>query len=1036
MHVVFVSSCESKAIKKTRAIIDRYATRIADRSWASPFTIEALDEVHQALKRTATRQTSVACYQNIGRDGLKLKWIVGNKQAYDGFGAYAIETRSRKKEFPLFLRHAALVAHASGLGHDFGKANQKFASKLLSTEKNESDKVRHEWISAWLIENMDGDFSVKSLKEAWAAWEKSGTRQVVDKNNPWLPIPTVVDTAARAMTFCVATHHRLFGYADTKSSIPPKNHGIDKHINGMASVQSEIKKCTIADWGPWESVMDQLAIKYKRIQEIEGDSHYWRGVSLIARACLVLADHEVSSMRYGKKSNTDTWANSVKNENGERKHNQPLTYHLETVGKYAAANITMFIGTDLPMVSAETRAKIEAPVAKDADKYGWQDEGFNFLRERVSKDPSLIFNVAGTGAGKTLGNVKILAALNPDGLRITAGFNLRTLTLQTRDAYKQQIGLQDDEIGCIVGGANNIIEKIHGFALHDDEDRKEAQEWNIKTVTRNDLPDWLNHFHSNNKEHCLKLIGTPVIVTTMDHLIEAGEPGKQAGHALAMMRIASSDLIIDEADSYDPKSLMAVLRVIEIAAMFGRNIVVSSATLPVVLANAISQAWQSGNTMCKALRGTGDGQIYCISNKIAPKQVGFDGFRNSYESYVEQIAIKVAQSEVTKIFGIVSPIIDPDNPQKGFINRIATSIEELHQANHQQVANKTVSIGLVRVANVDPCIEIAETLAAHDGHADIYAMTYHAREVLARRTWKEKGLDLILTRKPDQKPDWWVRSPEIQKIIDASQKNMIIFVVVATPVAEVGRDHDYDWAVIEPSSMTSIIQTSGRVNRHRLKPICYPNIHILNRNWAYLMPTQYKNESNCYTSPGHQITMDKVKTHVLNEETMDVSTMFKPLSTDGGTEQKEMDVRLIFGANKVKFSSEDDLGLEHITRGALTALKDQKSWLNGWVYDTYALREEKKQSQFIYNFGTQEIEKLRFYENNKKSGRESFFDKTKKYLEESAGKNTFFSPNLNVIHEWIKGYYKNDDLRSLGHFSVAGDKEDPHLTDFGVRFNS
>ena len=59
-----------------------------------------------------------------------------------------------------------------------------------------------------------------------------------------------------------------------------------------------------------------------------------------------------------------------------------------------------------------------------------------------------------------------------------------------------------------------------------------------------------------------------------------------------------------------------------------------------------------------------------------------------------------------------------------------------------------------------------------------------------------------------------------------------VFVVLASPVAEVGRDHDYDWAVIEPSSMRSIIQIAGRVRRHRpAKASNEANIILLDRNW-------------------------------------------------------------------------------------------------------------------------------------------------------------------------------------------------------------
>ena len=53
---------------------------------------------------------------------------------------------------------------------------------------------------------------------------------------------------------------------------------------------------------------------------------------------------------------------------------------------------------------------------------------------------------------------------------------------------------------------------------------------------------------------------------------------------------------------------------------------------------------------------------------------------------------------------------------------------------------------------------------------------------------------------------------------------------MATPVEEVGRDHDFDWAVIEPSSYRSIIQLAGRVKRHRNQEVTQPNIAIMQYN--------------------------------------------------------------------------------------------------------------------------------------------------------------------------------------------------------------
>jgi CRISPR-associated endonuclease/helicase Cas3 len=78
---------------------------------------------------------------------------------------------------------------------------------------------------------------------------------------------------------------------------------------------------------------------------------------------------------------------------------------------------------------------------------------------------------------------------------------------------------------------------------------------------------------------------------------------------------------------------------------------------------------------------------------------------------------------------------------------------------------------------------------------------------------------------------------------------------VSTPVEEVGRDHDFDWAVVEPSSFRSIIQLAGRVLRHQqlAKHIQKPNIALLQTNLKGLM-----GEKIAYCRPGyesHELTL-------------------------------------------------------------------------------------------------------------------------------------------------------------------------------------
>jgi CRISPR-associated endonuclease/helicase Cas3 len=79
MHIVLVSSCEKKAIPKTRNILDSYAIRISRNSWTTKITMKGLDEIAKELRSVATRQTSVACYVNTGYNNLKLVWIIGSK---------------------------------------------------------------------------------------------------------------------------------------------------------------------------------------------------------------------------------------------------------------------------------------------------------------------------------------------------------------------------------------------------------------------------------------------------------------------------------------------------------------------------------------------------------------------------------------------------------------------------------------------------------------------------------------------------------------------------------------------------------------------------------------------------------------------------------------------------------------------------------------------------------------------------------------------------------------------------------------------
>jgi CRISPR-associated endonuclease/helicase Cas3 len=97
----------------------------------------------------------------------------------------------------------------------------------------------------------------------------------------------------------------------------------------------------------------------------------------------------------------------------------------------------------------------------------------------------------------------------------------------------------------------------------------------------------------------------------------------------------------------------------------------------------------------------------------------------------------------------------------------------------------------------------------------------------------EARLDAALNRR---KPETVYQLPEIRAAIDGAPEKNHLFVVLGSPVTEVGRDHDYDWAVVEPSSMRSLIQLAGRVQRHREKICETPNIFIFDTNLRHFDP--------------------------------------------------------------------------------------------------------------------------------------------------------------------------------------------------------
>lgn len=627
MHVIFVSQCHHKGIARTARVLDGFAMRHGDRTWMTPITMDGLDAVRNRLRQTATRQMAVACYINDGRHGMRLAWVVGRKDVFNDKGEVAVASRAmkstkiRRPEMPWAIRLACLLARASGYVHDWGKYFEMFQNKLRALLPL-ADPVRHEWISLHLLMQCLNEAIDAPLQLAWDG--KSSIEKICsfEDFSKYTNLKSGLLDEKAVFLYLTATHHRL-----------PQDKG---NRNGWTDVLDE--STYVVEGGHSHALLKPaakpstqiLSVAHQTLKRIHamtqdhgpGSADFWRAVSIVARMSLILADHSVSGVfmadAQGHGSSMQSqpgfaFANSVIDDDGVRRMNQSLEWHLLHVGDEAGRMAARMMSFDPDGVSMRVREKLrsEAANTNDRSRFSWQGRNAQLLRTLQSKEkiPTLVFNIAGTGCGKTRGNVILLDALR-DGetLRFATGLNLRTLTLQTRDAYSHQMGMDSNDMACVIG--SRIAKRLHesreinaamgaskkSSHLFEDEDGNDSEDYFDVIGDADEPPMWLEGFLSK-KAKMRPVIMSPALVCTIDFLVNAGDPTQQGNYALVMLRLMKSDLIVDEIDSYDPQALSAVMRLVTSAAMWGRHVIASSATLSEPVANALQQAFDLGLRM-------------------------------------------------------------------------------------------------------------------------------------------------------------------------------------------------------------------------------------------------------------------------------------------------------------------------------------------------------------------------------------------------------------------------------------------------------
>ena len=157
MNVFLVSQCSKNALIETRRILDQFAEHRGDRSWQTPITQAGLDTLYRLLRKSARKNTAVACHWIRGKDHSELLWIVGDARQFNERGATptnftrrnVLRTQSENDWHSLTAIHP--LASLAALMHDLGKASLAFQRRLSVKGPVARNQYRHEWVSLRLF---------------------------------------------------------------------------------------------------------------------------------------------------------------------------------------------------------------------------------------------------------------------------------------------------------------------------------------------------------------------------------------------------------------------------------------------------------------------------------------------------------------------------------------------------------------------------------------------------------------------------------------------------------------------------------------------------------------------------------------------------------------------------------------------------------------------------------------------------------------------------------------------------------------------
>lgn len=990
MNVLIISQCTKKAREESCRIIDQFAERMGDSAWQTAITMEGLATLRRLLRKTARRNTAVACHWLKKSGQSELMWIVGNSRRFNAQGRVPTNRTTRA----LWLsdegqrwqcaESIALLAAIAGLFHDFGKSGRCFQESLTRKSGRTFQPYRHEWISVRLFQAFVGNQD----DEQWLA--KLETLSPIDEtelltrlhrdskdysDSPFRTLPPL----ARTVAWLILSHHRLPDNLDRDNEplLEYCENWLESQLNvGWNALNHKREIWQDADFDKvwtfpagtplqsrvWREKARQIARRAKNAPTLKRWGQMDQRFTIhMARFCLMLADHFYSAsdpQPQWQDPEYRPWANSDRNSGALK---QRVDEHLCGVAHHA-----LLLGRQLRRVRSSLPAIARHKGFRERAAnplFHWQNKAWDVavaLRERSRTEGFFGVNMASTGCGKTFANARIMYALadEQEGCRFTVALGLRTLTLQTGDALRSRLRLDDDDLAVLIG--SGAVKQLWQQPKETEPDRDSASAESLSEERQ------YVHYTGSSQAGILQkwlsgdgklsaLVSAPVLVATIDHLIPATE-GTRGGKQLpAMLRLLTSDLVLDEPDDFDIADLYAVCRLMNWAGMLGSRVLLSSATLPPDLIQAFFAAYLAGRKVWQLSCGISDRpvNICCawFDEKSACAEQIADGraFSEAHKAFVAQRARMLA-AKPRLHFGKIAPVCLASLAVADVITGVAQTVHgqmlALHQAHNESYkSGKSVSLGLVRFANINPLVALAKALIAIPSPQDvcIHYCVYHSRHPLMVRSAIERCLDAALTR--HQADALW-QHPAIEKALRSRPEKHHLFVVLGTSVMEVGRDWDASWGIIEPSSMRSIIQFAGRIQRHRRLVPESENLAILSSNIRAL-----RHHFPAFCKPGFENKTNPLSSHDLRDllpvqDYQTINALPRILPANSDNKLAELEHRRL--KSELLNSKSKEVVAAKWWRAPLT-------W-NGWMQRKTSFRQSQPEQIFFLHMEDEESE--------------------------------------------------------------------------------